>query len=92
MRTFGVLEARTRFSALVSEVEQTGEEVTVTRNGRPVVKVVPAKATRHGQMSGEELQRLFADLRARNSSCNPNAMAEPERVLRELRDGTDARD
>ncbi len=39
MRTLGVLEARTDFSAIVSEVERTGEEIVVTRHGRPAVKI-----------------------------------------------------
>ena len=42
MREIGVLEARTVFSALVAEVERTGEAVLVTRHGRPIVRISPA--------------------------------------------------
>lgn len=44
MRELGILEAKTGFSALVADVERTGEEVTVTRHGRPAVRIVPAVA------------------------------------------------
>ncbi len=44
MRTLGVLEARTDFSAIVTEVENTGQAVTITKHGRPVVRIVPAMA------------------------------------------------
>lgn len=43
-RQMGVLEAKTAFSALVADVERTGEEVTVTRHGKPAVRIVPAHA------------------------------------------------
>ena len=43
MREVGVLEAKTSFTALIAEVERTGEEVTVTRHGRAAVRIVPAR-------------------------------------------------
>lgn len=42
MREVGVLEAKTRFSALVAEVERTGEDVMVTRHGRHIVRISAA--------------------------------------------------
>jgi prevent-host-death family protein len=37
----GTLEAKTHFSALLDRVER-GEEIVITRHGRPVAKLVPA--------------------------------------------------
>jgi len=41
MRELGVLEARNRLSELLNAVE-LGEELLITRRGRPVAKLVPA--------------------------------------------------
>lgn len=41
MRETGILEARNSFSALIERVEK-GEEITITRHGRPVARLVPA--------------------------------------------------
>lgn len=41
MREVGTLEARNSFSSLLERVER-GEEITITRHGRPVARLVPA--------------------------------------------------
>lgn len=92
MREVGILEAKTRLSSLVSEVERGGGEITVTRNGRPVVKIVPLDGARPQRLrtSGEELDRYFAELRARTAAKTPKAAVyDEEGVLRSLRDGDD---
>jgi len=46
MESIGIYEAKSRLSELVEKAE-AGEEITITRHGRPVVKLVraaPAKA------------------------------------------------
>jgi prevent-host-death family protein len=43
MATVGAFEAKTQLSALLERVER-GEEVTITKHGRPVAKLVPAAA------------------------------------------------
>jgi prevent-host-death family protein len=40
MQTIGAFEAKTHFSALLEQVER-GEQVTITKHGRPVAKLVP---------------------------------------------------
>ena len=40
MTRVGVLEAKTHLSGLVEAVETRGEEVVITRHGRPVAKIV----------------------------------------------------
>jgi prevent-host-death family protein len=39
-RTVGAFEAKTHFSALLEEIER-GNEITITKHGRPVAKLVP---------------------------------------------------
>lgn len=72
MREIGVLEARTGFSALVAEVERTGEEVLVTRHGRPVVRISPAIP--RPRLNAEEraalVRQIIAD-RARQPDSEP---------------------
>lgn len=41
MATVGAFEAKTHFSRLLERVE-SGEEITITRRGEPVAKLVPA--------------------------------------------------
>jgi len=43
-RTVGAYDAKTHFSELLERVER-GEEVTITRHGAPVAKMVPVKRT-----------------------------------------------
>jgi prevent-host-death family protein len=43
MNEVGAFEAKTHLSALLDRVER-GEEVTITRHGRPVARLVPADA------------------------------------------------
>ena len=40
MSEFGLFEAKNKLSALVDRVEK-GEEITITRRGTPVAKLVP---------------------------------------------------
>jgi prevent-host-death family protein len=40
MKQVGVYEAKTRLPQLLDEVER-GESITITRNGRPVARLVP---------------------------------------------------
>ena len=40
MRTIGAFEAKNRLSELLQAVEN-GDEVTITRHGRPVARLVP---------------------------------------------------
>ncbi|HLC09334.1 MAG: hypothetical protein A3F74_10155 [Betaproteobacteria bacterium RIFCSPLOWO2_12_FULL_62_58] len=43
MESIGIYEAKSKLSKLVERAE-AGQEVTITRRGRPVAKLVPAKA------------------------------------------------
>jgi prevent-host-death family protein len=49
MTTVGAFEAKTHFSALLERAAQ-GEEIVITRHGRPVARLVPAVVTEEGQI------------------------------------------
>ena len=42
MSTIGAYEAKTKFSELLDRVEK-GERVTITKHGRPVAEIIPAR-------------------------------------------------
>ncbi len=45
MQTVGIFEAKAHFSELLDRVEH-GEEVTITRHGKPVARVLPVDQAR----------------------------------------------
>lgn len=72
--TTSLADAKAHLSALVSQVEQ-GAEITITRHGKPVAKLVPVqpkKVLRKGgqlahvpgweNITFEDIQRIFAPL------------------------------
>ena len=50
MESIGIYEAKSKLSALVERAE-AGHEVIITRHGRPVAKLVPARRTRRPDRS-----------------------------------------
>lgn len=57
MRMIGAFEAKNRLSELLQAVEN-GEEVTITRHGRPVARLVPV-----GQSDREKVREAIAWLK-----------------------------
>ncbi len=59
MKQIGAFEAKNRLSELLALVEN-GEEVVITKHGRPVARLVPAEqlSQRIAQEAIDELQRL----------------------------------
>jgi prevent-host-death family protein len=58
MDTVNLFDAKNRLSALVDQVEQ-GQEVTITRRGKPVARLVPAiSRTEHARNAVEQLRAL----------------------------------
>jgi prevent-host-death family protein len=55
MKEVAVYEAKTRLSELLIEVEQ-GEQVTITRRGVPVARLVAAAGARRGAVSQQRQQ------------------------------------
>jgi prevent-host-death family protein len=52
MKQIGIFEAKAQLSSLLDEVER-GAEVTITRHGKPIAKLVQATA----ELSPEEISR-----------------------------------
>jgi prevent-host-death family protein len=59
MAEVGLFQAKTHLSKLVERVER-GEEVTLTRRGRPVARLVPPAAPRPSE---DEIADLTAELK-----------------------------
>lgn len=63
MKTVPVYEAKTKLSELLAAVEH-GEQVTITRRGRPIARIVAAaEAPESGQTQRERVLDTFARLR-----------------------------
>ena len=54
MLTVGVSEAEAQFASLLERVER-GEEVVITREGKPVAKMVAPELTQGSGLTGNEL-------------------------------------
>jgi len=60
VRTVGVLEAKTHLSALIDEVEASGEVIVITRHGKAVARLSPEHSGRRTPASGlAERARAF---------------------------------
>jgi len=60
MKFFAVFEAKNRFSELIAAVAQ-GEEITITRHGTPVARLVAVSAT--AQPSIEQRERVSGEIK-----------------------------
>ncbi|MBL8537098.1 MAG: type II toxin-antitoxin system Phd/YefM family antitoxin [Hyphomonadaceae bacterium] len=61
MREIALYDAKNKLSALVAEVEASGEEIVITRHGAPAAKLTPvAKAASVEERAGL-LARIAAD-------------------------------
>ena len=68
MRNVTVVEAKSRFSALVEMVEQ-GEEVRITRHGKEVVRMLPMR--RRPVISDEQIARELGQIEALQATIEP---------------------
>jgi prevent-host-death family protein len=83
MKHVGMFEAKTNLSALVEEVEKGGQ-VTITRHGRPVAKLVRAEP----ELSPEEIaQRTEAIEGLRKLAREINIKATPEEIKSWINEG-----
>lgn len=62
MKTLGAFEAKTKLSELLDLVEK-GEEVTITRHGKPVADLIPARRRRPDRETIERIVRTFREIR-----------------------------
>lgn len=79
MGAFSVAEAKAQLSAIIEMVE-AGETITITKRGKPVVKMVPANALPvKPKMDLEELRKLRA--------LTPMMKTNSVEIIRQMRDG-----
>ncbi|MBK1656698.1 type II toxin-antitoxin system Phd/YefM family antitoxin [Paracraurococcus ruber] len=57
--SIGAYEAKTHLSALLDRVEK-GESLTITRNGRPVARLVPVEAAQAAPDAAQAVASLLA--------------------------------
>ena len=61
---FGIFAAKTRFSEIVERVQATGQPITVTNRGVPVVEIVPCRRSHDHPVSKTDAIHEIAKLRA----------------------------
>lgn len=85
--TVGAYEAKTKFSELIARAE-SGESFVVTKNGRPVARIVPTDEFDRAQarLAGERIQ---ARLAAHPPVSEEEAQRNWEELKRELDDEDD---
>jgi prevent-host-death family protein len=80
MKSVPIFEAKNRLSALIQEVEKTGESITLTRHGRPVARLTAASKPRTAEerAAAWRQSRLDRDRLAREwpASAQPLAWEE----------------
>jgi len=64
MRTIGTFDAKTHFSALIEQVEK-GEQVTITKHGKPVAKLIPTslKNPEQARLAIQRIESLSKNLK-----------------------------
>lgn len=79
MRTMTLANAKARLSHVIDQVEQ-GEEIIITRRGRPVARIV-----RESPRTAKYPRSLIQDLRDFLGTQSPQPQSA-EALIRELRD------
>ena len=87
MTEVGLFEAKTHLSRLVERVER-GEEITLTRNGKPVARLTAVEPPRR---SREEIERLMREFKEAAKGNRLDGLTTKELInegRRYLDDGT----
>lgn len=59
MKTVGIFEAKTHFSALIEEAGN-GETITVTKNGRAIAQIGPVISGGQSRRAEEAMKRILS--------------------------------
>lgn len=62
MREVGIFDARNSFSALI-ELAEKGQEITITRHGKPVARLMPPARTEEQKARAREAVRAIREMR-----------------------------
>ena len=71
MKIVNIHEAKTKLSALLAEVEETGEKIRICRHGKPVADLVP-----HRKRSRLEPHPVMSKIRINYDPIEPLAADE----------------
>lgn len=80
MERVGICEAKSRLSELVERAE-TGREVTITRHGKPVAKLVPVRVAERPNRSA-----LIDEIIAFSKTCRLKRRVNLRKLVAERRD------
>ncbi len=80
MATYGVAEAKNKFTHLLDRVEK-GESITITRHGKPVAELKAAP-----RLTLEERRALLREFAERRAAQPPLGISAAE-LVRGMRDG-----
>ena len=76
MKIVNVHEAKTKLSALLAEIERTGEKVLICRNGKPIADLLP-----HRKRNRLEPHPLMGQIRINYDPAEPLSEDEwPEAI------------
>lgn len=79
MREVGVLEAKTNLSALLGEIETTGEPIAITRHGKRIARLEPEVAKARAVPEKRPWSEIVAETRrwADDMAARNPRLAEP---------------
>jgi len=80
MSSYSIAKAKDNLSKLIDEA-LAGEEVTITRHGKPVVELRPAPAAGLGRLSPELIDRIAA-----RAKTLPSLGEDVVDIIRQMRD------
>ena len=78
----GMFDVKTHFSEVVDRVLREGRPITVTRRGKPVVDIVPTRASAAGRMT---LAEILAARDQLNEELGPISFDEIKAITAEGR-------
>ena len=81
MATYGVAEAKNKFTHLLDRVEK-GESITITRHGKPVAEMKAAASQPKPKMTLEERQALYDAFVKQREAQPPLGMSAVELLRR----------
>jgi prevent-host-death family protein len=80
MTSYSIAKAKDNLSKLIDEA-LAGEEVTITRHGKPVAELRPARAVGSGRLSPELIDRIAA-----RAKTLPSLGEDAVDIIRRMRD------
>ena len=85
MASYGVAEAKNNFTHLLDRVE-AGENITITRHGRPVAELTATPKPVAAKMTPEERNLWYDEFVKRRNARPPLGISAAE-LVRAMRDG-----